>query len=291
MIKRLWFPSNFILMLSAIIVGGMALGFADGALASEPKPWQMDFQPAATPVMERIIDFHNLLLVVEVAIVVFVLFLMLYIIIKFNAKSNPIPTKTTHHTGLEVVWTLLPIIVLMVIAVPSMRTLFFMDKAANPEMTLKIIGHQWYWSYQYPDNGGFEFDSNIVAEEDLKKGQIRLLSVDNQVVLPINTEIRLLMTSEDVIHNWAIPAFGVKMDTVPGRTNESWVKITRPGVYYGQCSELCGVNHGFMPIAVKAVSKEDFKKWTVKAKKEFARIESVPVPTPVKVAQAKDAIR
>ena len=291
MIKRLWFPSNFIMMLSAIIVGGTALGFADGALASEPKPWQMDFQPAASPVMERIIDFHNLLLVVEVAIVVFVLFLMLYIIVKFNAKSNPTPSKTTHHTGLEVVWTLLPIIVLMVIAVPSMRTLFFMDRAANPEMTLKIIGHQWYWSYQYPDNGAFEFDSNIVAEEDLKKGQIRLLSVDNQVVLPINTEIRLLMTSEDVIHNWAIPAFGIKMDTVPGRTNEAWVKITKPGVYYGQCSELCGVNHGYMPIAVKAVSKEDFKKWTVKAKKDFARIERAPVVKPVKVAQAKDAIR
>lgn len=291
MIMRRWFPTNFVLIVLAIVVAGLALGAADGALAAEPKPWQMDFQPAATPVMERIVDFHILLLVVEVAIVVFVLFLMLYIIIKFNAKSNPIPTKTTHHTGLEIVWTLLPIIVLMVIAVPSMRTLFFMDKAANPEMTLKIIGHQWYWSYQYPDNGGIEFDSNIVPEEDLKKGQIRLLSVDNQVVLPIDTEIRLLMTSEDVIHNWAIPAFGVKMDTVPGRTNEAWVKITRPGVYYGQCSELCGVNHGFMPIAVRAVSKEDFKKWTVKAKKEFARNESVPVQTPVKVAQAKDAIR
>jgi cytochrome c oxidase subunit 2 len=227
--------------------------------------------------MEKITEFHNLLLIVEVAIVVFVLFLMLYIIVKFNSKSNPEPSKTTHNTALEVIWTVVPIVILMVLAVPSMKLLFFMDKAQNPEMTLKITGHQWYWSYQYPDNGGFEFESRIIPDDEIKPGQRRLLEVDNQVVIPVNTEIRLLMTSEDVIHNWAIPSFGVKMDTVPGRTNESWIKVTKPGVYYGQCSELCGVNHGFMPIAVKVVSKEEFKKWTAKAKKEFAKANNPPV--------------
>ena len=245
--------------------------------AAEPKPWQMNFQPAATPVMEKITDFHNLLLIVEVAIVLLVLVLMVIIVVKFNVKTNPEPSKTTHHTALEVIWTIVPIVILMVFAVPSMKLLFFMDKAQNPEMTLKITGNQWYWSYQYPDHGGFSFDSNLIPEDELKAGQRRLLEVDNQVVLPVNTEIRLLMTSEDVLHNWAIPSFGVKMDTVPGRINETWVKVTKPGVYYGQCSELCGINHGFMPIAVKVVSKESFKKWTVKAKKEFAQSDDIPV--------------
>lgn len=261
----------------AFFFAAFAAFLASGANAAEPKPWQMNFQPAATPVMEKIIDFHNLLLTIQVGIVVLVLGLMLYIIIKFNSKSNPEPSKTTHNTALEVIWTVIPIVILIVLAVPSMKLLFFMDKAPNPEMTLKITGHQWYWSYEYPDNGGFEFDSNMVPDEEIKPGQRRLLEVDNQVVLPVNTEIRLLMTSEDVIHNWAIPSFGVKMDTVPGRTNESWIKVTKPGVYYGQCSELCGVNHGFMPVAVKVVSKEEFKKWTAKAKKEFANAKDAPV--------------
>ncbi len=250
---------------------------ASGVNASEPKPWQMNFQPAATPVMEKITEFHNLLLIIEAAIVIFVLALMLYIVFKFNAKSNPEPSKTTHNTTIEVIWTVVPIVILMVLAIPSMKLLFLMDEGPEPEMTLKITGHQWYWSYQYPDNGGFNFDSNIIPEEELKPGQRRLLEVDNQVVLPVNTTVRLLMTSEDVIHNWAIPAFGVKMDTVPGRTNQSWIKVSKPGVYYGQCSELCGVNHGFMPIAVRVVSKEDFKKWAVKAKKEFAKADDAPV--------------
>jgi cytochrome c oxidase subunit 2 len=252
------------------------LAASTGALAAGPKPWQMNFQEAATPVMEDIISFHNLLLVIEILIVLFVLGLMLVIIIKFNSKANPVPSKTTHNTLLEVIWTVVPIAILMVIAVPSMKLLFFMDKAKNPELTLKITGNQWFWSYQYPDNGDFEFDSNIVAEEDLEKGGKRLLEVDERVVLPVNTEIRLLMTSNDVIHNWAMPSFGVKMDTVPGRTNESWIKVTRTGTFYGQCSELCGVNHGFMPIRVDVVSKAEFAKWAAASKVKHARIETPP---------------
>lgn len=248
------------------------------AFGAEPMPWQIDFQPAATPVMERIHHFHNLLLIIEALIVLLVMALMAIIIIKFRASANPVPSKTTHNTMLEVIWTVIPILILVVIAVPSMRLLFYMDKipesgpeAENyPKMTLKITGHQWFWSYEYPDNGGLSFDSNIIPDEDIKPGQRRLLEVDNRVVLPINTNIRLLMTSEDVIHDWAVPSFGIKMDAVPGRINETWIRIERTGTYFGQCSELCGVNHGFMPIAVNAVSKEEFDAWVEKAKKQFA---------------------
>ena len=220
--------------------------------------------------MEQIIDFHNLMFFVEVGIVLLVLGLMVYIVVKFNSKANPKPTKTTHNTTLEVLWTVIPIVILIIFAVPSMKLLFFMEKAQNPEMTLKVTGNQWYWSYQYPDNGNFEFDSNIIPDEDIKPGQRRLLEVDNQVVLPVNTEIKVLLTARDVMHNWAVPAFGIKIDTIPGRINETWMKVTKIGTYYGQCSELCGVAHSRMPISVKVVSKEDFKKWLKKAKSEFA---------------------
>ena len=259
---------------------------------SGPQPWQMDFRPSATPVMDDIIDFHNLLLVIEVLIVLFVLGLMVYICVKFNAKANPVPSKTTHNVFLEVVWTVIPIIILIVITVPSVKLLVFMDKAPKEkvEMTLKVIGHQWYWSYEYPDAGNLAFDSNIIPDEeiDASKGQIRLLEVDNRIAIPVDTTIRVLMTSEDVLHNWAVPAFGIKMDTVPGRINESWIRVpaARAGVYRGQCSELCGVNHGYMPIVIEAKSKQDFAKWLDKAKKEFANEAS-----PTKVVQKDTIVR
>ncbi|PPR59516.1 MAG: cytochrome c oxidase subunit 2 [Alphaproteobacteria bacterium MarineAlpha3_Bin6] len=259
---------------------------------SGPQPWQMNFRPSATPVMDDIVEFHNLLLVIEVIIVLFVLGLMVYICVKFNAKANPVPSKTTHNSLLEVAWTVIPIIVLIVIAVPSMKLLVFMDKAPKEkvEMTLKVIGHQWYWSYEYPDAGNLAFDSNIIPDEeiDASKGQIRLLEVDNRIAIPVDTTIRVLMTSEDVLHNWAVPAFGIKMDTVPGRINESWIRVpaARAGVYRGQCSELCGVNHGYMPIVIEAKSKQDFAKWLDKAKKEFANDAS-----PVKVVRKDTIVR
>ena len=259
---------------------------------SGPQPWQMDFRPSATPVMDDIIDFHNLLLVIEVLIVLFVLGLMVYICVKFNAKANPVPSKTTHNVFLEVVWTVIPIIILIVITVPSVKLLVFMDKAPKEkvEMTLKVIGHQWYWSYEYPDAGDLAFDSNLIPDEeiDASKGQIRLLEVDNRIAIPVDTTIRVLMTSDDVLHNWAVPAFGIKMDTVPGRINESWIRVpaARAGVYRGQCSELCGVNHGYMPIVIEAKSKQDFAKWLDKAKKEFANDAS-----PVKVVQKDTIVR
>jgi cytochrome c oxidase subunit 2 len=273
MIKRL----NFLATLSAF-------GFfttLNNAFAFEGRsqPWQMGMQPAGSPVMANIREFHDFLLIVEILIVLFVLVVLAIIIFRFNAKANPVPAKWSHNTFLEVIWTAVPILILVVIAVPSLKLLYFADKAQDAEMTLKVTGHQWYWTYQYPDQGNFEFDSNIIPDDeiDTEKGQVRLLSVDNPVVLPIGTTIRVLLTSDDVIHNWAVPSFGLKLDMVPGRTNETWVKINETGTYYGMCSELCGVNHGFMPIQVKAVTKEAFKAWTEKAKKEFAKSDDVPL--------------
>lgn len=246
------------------------------AWADRPRPWQMSFQDAASPVMEQIQSFQDLLFWIIVAITLFVLALLCYCAIKFNEKSNPTPSRTTHNTALEVLWTVVPILILVVIAVPSFRLLYFMDRTDKPEMTLKVVSHQWYWSYHYPDHGDLNFTSNMIPAEDLKPGQLRLLSVDNEVVLPVDTNVRILATSEDVIHNWAVPAFGIKVDSVPGRTNETWVRITKEGTYYGQCSELCGINHGFMPIQVHAVSKQAFAQWIEEAKKKFASVPAAP---------------
>lgn len=238
--------------------------------SGEIRPWQIDLQEAASPVMERITDFHNLLMVIITLITLFVLGLLLYVAVRFNEKANPRPSATTHNTTLEVLWTAIPVLILVVIAVPSFKLLYFMDRHHDPDMTLKVVGHQWYWSYRYPDHGDFGFDSVPVDEGNLKPGQPRLLTVDNAVVLPVGANVRVLQTSDDVIHNWAVPAFGLKLDANPGRVNETWVRITREGRYYGQCSELCGVNHFFMPIVVEAVSKDAFKAWVEKARKQFA---------------------
>lgn len=240
------------------------------AQAAEPKPWQMGLQPAASPTMAAIERFHDLLLWIITAISLFVLGLLVYVMVKFNEKANPTPSQTTHNTMVEVLWTVIPIVILVGIAVPSFKLLYFTDKIANADMTLKITGHQWYWSYEYPDHGDIKFDSNMIQDKDLKPGQRRLLEVDNRVVLPVGTNIRLLITAADVIHAWRINAFGVMKDAVPGRLGETWVRIDKEGVYYGQCSELCGLNHAYMPIAVEAVSKEKFAAWVVEAKKKFA---------------------
>lgn len=258
-------------VLASLIV---AYAVAESALAATPEPWRLGFQAAASPVMERINEFHNLLLVIITSITALVLGLLVYVALRFNEKSNPVPSKTTHNTVLEVLWTAVPVVILMVVAVPSFKLLYFMDRAQNAEMTIKVIGHQWYWSYEYPDQGNFTFDSLMVPDDELKDGQPRLLAVDNTVVVPVDTDIRVLVTSDDVLHAWAVPALIAKLDAVPGRINETWMRINREGTYYGQCSELCGVNHGFMPVAVEAVSKEAFRTWVKTAKKEFARADT-----------------
>lgn len=259
------FPS--VSALAAMIL----LAAAGSAFADQPYPWQIDLQPAASAVAEQVREFNYLISVIIVAISVFVLALMAYIAWRFNAKRNPVPSKRAHNTVLEVLWTALPVLILVVIAVPSLKLLYVMDRNPKAEMTIKAVGHQWYWSYVYPDHDDFTFDSIMVPDDQLQPGQPRLLAVDNEVVLPIETDVRILITSEDVIHSWAVPSFGIKTDAVPGRVNETWVRIRREGTYYGQCSELCGVNHGYMPIAIRAVSRQAFDEWTAAAKEKFAR--------------------
>ncbi|MBM3632353.1 MAG: cytochrome c oxidase subunit II [Alphaproteobacteria bacterium] len=229
-------------------------------LASVPKPWQLGFQPAASPMMEGISHMHDLLLVIITLIALLVIVLLGYVMVRFRASRNPIPSKTSHNSLLEVVWTIIPVFILIAIAIPSLKLLFSLDKAQDATMTVKAIGHQWYWSYEYPETQ-ISYDSYMIEEKDLKADQIRLLSVDNPIIVPIDTTVRILVTSQDVLHSFAVPALGIKKDAVPGRLNETWLRIGKIGNYYGQCSELCGVKHGFMPIHVKAVSKPDYEAW------------------------------
>ncbi len=248
------------------------------AFANEPQPWQIGLQPAVSPTMEKIHEFNNLLLPIISFIVVFVLGLLLYVMWRFNEKHNPNPSKTTHNTLIEIVWTVVPVIMLVIIAIPSFQLLYFSDRLPEDdvELTVKAIGRQWYWSYEYPDNGNFTFDAYMIADEDIQPGQRRLLDTDYPVVLPVDTNIRILVTAGDVLHNWAMPSMGIKMDGVPGRINETWTRIPAEfagQTMYGQCSELCGTGHAFMPIMVKAVSKEDYAAWVKQAQEEFARVE------------------
>jgi len=251
--------------------------FTGIANAAKPEEWGLNFQDAASPMAERIHDFHDMMLWIIIAIALFVLVLLIWVIIRYNHKANPEPKQFTHHVMLEVLWTLVPIIILIFIAVPSFRVLYYNDRTETPEMTLKIIGYQWYWGYEYPDHGNIGFESLMVPDDEIAEGQTRLLSTDTQVVLPIDTDIQLLISAADVLHSWTVPAFGVKMDAIPGRWNEAWVNISKPGVYYGQCSELCGKDHAYMPIEIKAVSKEDYKAWALSqgASEEDFAIEEV----------------
>ncbi|WP_331256585.1 cytochrome c oxidase subunit II [Candidatus Bealeia paramacronuclearis] len=231
-----------------------------GLFADYPRPWEMTFQEPATPVMEKIHSFHNLLIWIEGGIAIFVISLLLYVIFKFRASKNPVPAKFSHNTLIEIIWTTVPVIILIVIAIPSFKLLYFMDVVPKSELTIKATGHQWYWSYEYPDQK-VSFDSFLIEDDKLKPGQMRLLETDNHVVVPVNTNVRVITTSADVIHSWAIPSFGVKRDSVPGRLNETWFNVKKEGLYYGQCSELCGTKHGFMPIVVEAVSPAKFQQW------------------------------
>ena len=252
-----------------LAIGMMSLMGASLVHAAQPEPWQLGFQPAATDMMARISSFNDFLLILMTAITVFVLGLMVYVMVRFNARANPVPSKTSHNTLIEVVWTVIPVLILLVIAVPSFRLLY--DQATpEADMTIKATGYQWYWGYEYPDHGDIAFDALMLEDDELQPGQPRLLTTDNAVVVPVDTTVRVLVTAADVIHNWAMPAFGVKMDAYPGRLNETWFRANQTGIYYGQCSELCGIRHSFMPIMVKVVEKEEFTAWVEQAKVEFA---------------------
>ena len=269
--------------LAAFSAAGLA-----SAVAAQPKDWQITFQEAASENMTMITDFNNFLLVLMTAISVFVLGLMLYVMMRFNARANPEPSKTTHNTLVEVVWTVVPIVILVVIAIPSFRLLYFQRDIPEADMTVKAVGYQWYWGYEYPDHGDFAFDSLMLSDEE-RGDQPRLLATDTAMVVPVDTTVRVIVTAADVLHAFAMPAFGLKMDAVPGRLNETWFKAEKTGTYYGQCSELCGIRHAFMPIRIEVVSKADFALWVEEAQNEYAEIDNADAM--VASAELQDAQR
>ncbi|HEY1545484.1 MAG TPA: cytochrome c oxidase subunit II [Xanthobacteraceae bacterium] len=276
----------------------MAIAGAGTAWAGygQPSPWQIGFQGAVTPVMDDIVWFHNdFLLWIITAITVFVLILLAIIVVRFNSRAHPTPSRTTHNTLLELAWTLIPVLILMAIAIPSFKLLFFQLNTPPADLTVKATGKQWFWSYSYPDNGKFEYDSLMLKDDerqarlakDPKADVPRLLSVDNELVVPVNKVVRVLVTGADVIHSWSVPSFGVKIDAIPGRINETWFKATREGMYYGQCSQLCGRDHAFMPIAVHVVSDQEFQAWVADAKKKYAS-DDTPATVAVAAKSSKD---
>ena len=249
----------------------LATIYSTSVLANQPKQWQLGFQDSASQSMTEIVSFHNnILLPIIIAISVFVLFLMIYTCIRFRASKNPNPSKTTHNVAVEVLWTLIPCLILIVMAVPSFKILYNQDTIPKVDLTIKAVGYQWYWGYEYPDEN-IIFESYMIKEEDLKENQPRLLTVDNEVVVPVNKVVKVLITANDVLHAWALPSFGVKRDAVPGRINETWFRAEKVGTYYGQCSELCGIQHAFMPITVRVVTDEEYAQWLAEAQMKFAK--------------------
>lgn len=230
--------------------------------SGQPLPWEVNLQTPVTTIAEQMGEFHNLLMIIITIITLFVTALLAWVAIRYNAKANPTPSKNSHNTFLEVAWTVLPIFILIVIAVPSFKLLYAQHTFPTPNLTIKATGYQWYWSYQYPDRD-IEFDAYMVPEEELKPGQPRLLQTDNEVVVPAGAVVQVLVTAGDVMHNWTVPSFGSKIDAVPGRVTRTWFKTDTEGVYYGQCSELCGVQHAFMPITVRVVDSGTYDQWTV----------------------------
>jgi len=266
-----------------IFAGVTGLVWSTSAFAGDgqPSPWQMNFQKSATPIMDQISLFHDYLNIIITLITLFVLGLMVYVMVRFNERRNPQSSRTTHNTALEIAWTVIPILILVAIAIPSFRMLFAQYDFPKADLTITATGHQWYWTYEYPDHG-IHFDSLMVQDADLKEGQPRLLATDHDVVVPVNKNVIVQLKSTDVIHNWAVPSFGVKLDAVPGRLQKTWFRAERTGMFYGQCSELCGRNHAFMPISVRVVTEEEFADWLAKTKPAAA------VDGAGKVAAAQD---
>jgi cytochrome c oxidase subunit 2 len=249
------------------VSGAAMLATASPVLAGEgqPSPWQMTFQNAATPIMEQIASFHRFVTIIIVCIALFVLGLLIYVVVRFNEKRNPQSSRTTHNTVLEIAWTVIPVLILVSIAIPSFRLLFAQYDFPKADLTVNATASQWYWTYEYPDHG-ITFTSIIVQDADLKPGQPRLLTVDHELVVPVNKNVIVQVKAVDVIHDWAVPSFGIKLDAVPGRLQKTWFRAERTGMFYGECSELCGRNHAFMPIAVHVVTDEEFADWLAKHK-------------------------
>jgi cytochrome c oxidase subunit 2 len=244
--------------------------WAQGVVGA-PHPWEMGMQRAYGPLKVHEVDLHNLVLVIITLITLLVGVLLVLVMVKHNARRNPVPSKTTHHTLLEVAWTVLPVLVLVIIAIPSFRLIYYQDRAVQPDLTIKVTGHQWYWEYSYPDQGNIDVESRYIPDEDLKPGDIRLLSVDNQMVVPVGKRIRVLTASGDVIHSFFVPSMGVQRYAIPGREIETWFEASEPGTFYGECNQICGENHSRMPISIKAVSEADFNAWVQQQKKAAER--------------------
>ncbi|HEX3861018.1 MAG TPA: cytochrome c oxidase subunit II [Stellaceae bacterium] len=264
--------AGFAVFLAIIGISATMMVLSAAGWAAQPQDWELGMQPPATPVKERIQEFHNELLVIITLITVFVMGLLGYAMYRFSAKRHPVPTRTSHNTVIEILWTVVPVVILVLIAIPSFKLMYFMDRVpTTADMTIKVTGNQWFWNYEYPDQG-VKFDSNLIQEKDLKPGQKRLLDVDNPLVVPVNAIVRVQVAGvpDGVIHSWFVPSFGVQEYAMPGRLNESWFKVEHEGTYYGECNQICGINHAFMPIEIKAVAKADFDKWLADAKKKFA---------------------
>ncbi len=279
-LKRIFSASFFIF---TMLLAGML-----PAMAQAPRPWQMGMQPAGSPVATAIHHLDTLVLVIITGITVFVAVLLLWVCFRYSAKRNPTASRTSHNTLLEVAWTVIPVLILVVIAIPSFRLVYLEDRTHEADMTIKVVGHQWYWQYDYGDTAKVEFNSRMIAEEDLKPGQLRLLDVDNQLVVPVGKNIRILTTSADVIHSFFIPSLGVQRYAIPGRTIETWFRVDKPGTYYGECNQICGTNHSVMPIAVTALSDSEFQAWLVSAKTKFAAAEpAIPANPTAQIAVAQ----
>lgn len=262
------------------------------AFAQAPRPWAMSLQGPFSPVQRDIINLNHLVLVIISLITAFVGGLLAWVIWRYNARRHPVASPLSHNTPVEIAWTVVPILILVLIAIPSFRLVFYQDRTDHPDMTIKVTGHQWYWEYTYPDEKNLDFSSYIIPDDKLKPGQLRLLTVDNDLVLPVGKNIRLLQTSGDVIHSFFIPSLGVQRYAIPGRTIETWVRIDKPGVYYGECNQICGTNHSRMPIVVRGVSPEEFQAWVAQAQKQFA--DATPAPPPqggVQLASATELRR
>ncbi len=281
-----------------VLAAGRNAGIACGAVigmllsvtaahAAKPTPWQVDLQPPAGSIAEMATDLHNLLLVIITLISLFVLGLLIYVSVRFRAAANPTPSKTSHNTVIEILWTVIPVLILVGIAIPSFRLLYYLDRTAETDMVIKVTGNQWYWNYEYPDEG-IAFDSYLVDEAELKEGQIRLLSVDNPLVVPADTRIKLLVTGNDVMHSFFVPSLAVQVYAFIGRTNEVWIDVPAgKQTYYGQCNQICGVNHAYMPIEVVALPRAEYDAWLSSAREEFAMNDDDATPSTIVVASAQ----
>jgi cytochrome c oxidase subunit 2 len=272
----------------AIVVVTAGLGWAGQALAQVPHDWQLGLQAPGSPVAVEIDWLHNIVLVIIAVITLFVAVLLAWVIWRYDAKRNPVPSRLSHHTGVEVAWTVIPVLILVGIAIPSFRLVYYEDRTHDPDLTIKVTAHQWYWEYTYPDNGPVDFSSYGIKDEDLKPGQLRRLAVDNQLVLPVGKNVRILTSSSDVIHSFFIPSLGVQRYAIPGRTIETWVRVDRPGDYYGECNQICGTNHSQMPISIHAIPADQFNAWVTQAKAKFAADDAAPAPaaSPAPIAVA-----